>query len=177
MLAEMSDHWIELGDGVRAVVDAADRELVAGFVWKLTAQGYVAAMRGQMFLFLHRLIAGAGPDQRVDHENGDPLDNRTSNLRFASKAQNRANAGPNRKRGRTSRYKGVSIKSRNGVHNRWVSHIHIDGRTRYLGAFGTEAEAADAYDRAAEAAWGEFARLNNASAEGGSVVAGEPAAR
>lgn len=176
MLADVADHWIELGEGVQAVVDAADRDLVAGFNWGVTHDGYVMAWRGQMALFLHRLIAGAGPRQRIDHEDGDPLNNRTVNLRFATAAQNRANAGPNRKRGRTSRYKGVSIKSRNGAHNQWVAHIHIDGRTRYLGAFATEVEAADAYDRAAEAAWGEFARLNLASVEGGSAMAGDATA-
>lgn len=176
MLADVADHFIELDDGARAVIDVADRDVVAGFNWKLGDNGYVMAWRGQMNVYLHRLIAGAGPQQRVDHENGDPLDCRTSNLRFASAAQNRANAGPNRKRGRTSRFKGVSIKTRNGIHNRWVAHIHIDGSTRYLGAFETEVEAADAYDRAAECAWGEFARLNNATAERGSVVAGEATA-
>jgi hypothetical protein len=95
----------------------------------------------------------------VDHENHDPLDNRTSNLRVCSQSQNGANRGPDRRRaGTSSKYKGVSwSKSK----NRWVAYIHVNGRTRYLGRSADEIEAARMYDRAALATWGEFARLNN----------------
>jgi hypothetical protein len=170
-VAEVGTAMLALEGGGIALIDSADVDLVAGFRWRQDANGYVSAWRGQFQIYLHRLIAGAGTNQRVDHENENKLDNRTSNLRFASAAQNRANAGPNRKTGRTSRYKGVSWKSERA---HWVAYIHIDGRTRYLGSFADESAAADAYDTAARAAWGDFARLNNA--ERGSAVTGEPAA-
>jgi hypothetical protein len=152
-------HEIKLNDGSRALVDLADRELVAGFVWHRGSGGYVYADRGRMRLGLHRLIAGAGDGDRVDHRNGNSLDNRSCNLRFADAAQNRANAGPNRiKAGKTSRFKGVSWAS---TKNRWLANIHIDGRTRYLGRYQDETEAARAYNAAALKAWGDFARLND----------------
>jgi hypothetical protein len=142
-----------------AIVDLADRDLVAGFIWHLSSGGYVYADRGRMRIALHRLIAGPGDGDRVDHENGDPLDNRTCNLRVCNPAQNRANAGPNRLRsGRTSRYKGVSW---NKDRRKWVAYIHVDGKSRQLGRYDEEAAAARAYDRAAKETWGEFARLNN----------------
>lgn len=151
-------HEITLKDGTTAVVDAADRELVAGFAWHRSTSGYVYADRGNLRLALHRLIAGAGPDQRVDHVNGDPSDNRTCNLRFYTGGENRANAGPNRTFGRTSQYKGVSWAS---TKSKWLANIHIDGKTKYLGRYTDEREAARAYNTAALAAWGEFARLND----------------
>lgn len=150
--------YIELQDGVVAMVDAADRDLVAGFKWQLRTDGYVAAWHGRMMLMLHRLVVGAAPDELIDHRNMDPLDNRSGNLRVATKAQNAANRNADRrKRGKTSRYKGVSWKSDRGY---WVAHAHIDGKTRYLGSFAVEDDAARAYNVAAIEAWGEFARPN-----------------
>lgn len=142
-----------------ARIDRADVDLVSGFDWHLVGDGYVAATRGRMFIYLHRLIAGAGPDELVDHANQDHLDNRSCNLRIATKSQNGANRGPDRRRlGTSSRHKGVSwAKSRNC----WRAYIHIDGRTRFLGSFTDEEDAARAYNAAALEAWGEFARLND----------------
>lgn len=150
---------IKLPDGSSARVDRADADLVLGFNWRLHSNGYVYADRGNLRIALHRLIAGAGEGEKVDHANGDPLDNRQSNLRIATPSQNGANRGPDRRRaGRTSQYKGVSwSKSK----DRWVTYVHVDGRTRYGGQFRNEEDAAREYDRMALAAWGEFARLNN----------------
>jgi len=151
---------IELPCGARAIVDNADRDLVSGFPWKLHSNGYVYADRARLRVALHRLIAGAGDEERVDHKNEDPLDNRTGNLRIATASQNGANRGPDRRRaGRTSKYKGVSWSNSK---KRWVVYVHKDGKTRYVGRSTDEKEAACMYDRAAVEAWGEFARLNNA---------------
>lgn len=150
---------IELKESVVALVDTADSAVVAGFNWRLCTNGYVYADRGHLRIALHRLIAGAGNGERVDHENGDPLDNRQINLRIATASQNSANRGPDRRRaGRTSKYKGVSWSKSKG---RWVTYIHKDGKTRYGGQFEVEEDAAREYDRMALEAWGEFARLNN----------------
>jgi NADP-dependent 3-hydroxy acid dehydrogenase YdfG len=50
--------------------------------------------------------------------------------------------------------------------NRWAAYIHHHGKTRYLGVFDTEDQAAEAYNAAALATWGELARLN--------IVGGDP---
>lgn len=142
-----------------AIVDQADSDLVSGFKWIIGGDGYVVANRMNMQVRLSRLIAGAGPDEAVDHANMNVLDNRSTNLRIASKSQNGANRGPDRRRaGRTSRYKGVCWYS---PRSKWAAYIHVNGKTRYLGRFNSEEEAAAAYDAAALEAWGEFARLNN----------------
>lgn len=147
------------GDERDVLVDGADVTLVAGFDWTIGANGYVYAQRGRMTLYLHRLIAGAGPEELVDHINGDSLDNRTANLRIATKSQNGANRGADRRRiGTSSRHKGVSWRKNR---NCWGAYIHVDGKTRYLGSFRSEDDAARAYNKAATEAWGAFARLND----------------
>jgi len=157
MWPEDTTYVINLASGHSVVVDRADKELVSGFRWHL-ANGYVAASRGNMILYLHRLIAGAGPRELVDHINLNPLDNRAVNLRIASRGQNAANRGADRRRiGTSSVHKGVSWRKNR---NCWGAYIHVDGRTRYLGSFKDENDAARAYNRAALETWGEFARLN-----------------
>jgi hypothetical protein len=103
-------------------------------------------------LYMHRLIAGFA---EVDHRDGDGLNNRRSNLRDATHAQNAGNA--RKQPGRTSQFKGVCWARRSG---KWRASIGVNHRSRYLGEYSEEEAAARAYDVAAREAWGEFARLN-----------------
>ncbi len=91
----------------------------------------------------------------VDHRDNDGLNNRPGNLREASQDRNGQNVGS---KGGSSQFCGVSWATRR---SHWiVSCADATGRTRYLGSFSDETEAARAYDRAAEQWHGEFARLN-----------------
>ncbi len=154
---------ISLGDtGLEAIVDDADEALVAGFRWRaLVLPGgltYAPAWNGYQHFYMHRLITGVAAGRRVDHENRNGLDNRRRNLRLATASQNGANRPPDRRAGgKTSHYKGVYWdKGR----RRWMATIHYQGKTRSLGRWDTEDDAAAAYDRAATEVWGRFARLN-----------------
>ena len=72
---------------------------------------------------MHRLVwalhqdQDPGPDFMVDHINGDPLDNRISNLRLATPAQNQCNSII--PKNNASGVKGVSFHSKKG---KWTVH-------------------------------------------------------
>jgi hypothetical protein len=85
-----------------------------------------------------------------DHKNLDPTDNRRSNLRLATVAQNQSNRSA--KAGRDLP-KGVSR-----VGARYVARIKQHGKTIRLGAYDTIEEAHQAYAEEAARRFGEFAR-------------------
>jgi hypothetical protein len=102
---------------------------------------------------MHRLILEAPTDSQVDHVNGNTLDNRRSNLRLASNAENQRNKHDVENE---SGYRGVHRKERGG----WEASISVDGHNKSLGRFPTAAEAALARDLAALDQHGEFAITN-----------------
>lgn len=106
----------------------------------------------------HRLAwfytLGVWPE-RIDHVNGVKDDNRLSNLRECTIAENNQNR--RRKKNNKSGHKGVSWHSYN---KRWRSQITVQGKDTHLGYFLTKEEAADAYNDAALQHHGEFARFD-----------------
>lgn len=91
----------------------------------------------------------------VDHEDGDPSNNRIRNLREATQQQNNQNTKS--RKNSTSIYLGVSWFKRDG---RWKSQIQVNGKMKHIGCFDDEVEAAKARDLASIEYFGEFAKLN-----------------
>lgn len=103
-------------------------------------------------------MAATTEEQVVDHKNHNGLDNRRDNLRVATVGQNMANL--RKKRGTSSRFKGVSAVPR--AHDiGWCARIKINNRSKHLGYYDTEEEAAAAYDIAAVACHGEEFAMTN----------------
>jgi hypothetical protein len=100
-------------------------------------------------LFMHQLLTGY---PQTDHHNGNGLDNRRSNLRPTTTAQNSYNSRP--QIGTSSRFKGVTWHKQA---RRWQASIKFDGKFRYLGLFVSEEDAAAAYAAAALELQGEYA--------------------
>lgn len=145
-----------LPSGDLALLDAVDLPLMRRFSWYATPGPNITYVKSDAG-YLHRLLLNAPSGLDVDHVNRtrNGLDNRRANLRLATRAENLANSfNP---KVNTSGYKGVSwIKAE----QKWVAGIKIDGRRRTLGRFRDPWEAAQAYNEAARAAWGEFAYQN-----------------
>lgn len=93
----------------------------------------------------------------VDHRNQDTLDNRRSNLRSATRRQNRANS---KRQTSGTGFRGVTRDKRMKKGNMYYAAIKAPGGVEYLGSFSTAEAAARAWDRAAVKHHGEFAALN-----------------
>jgi len=145
---------IPLPSGAEAICDAADLDIVSRYRWSIPRGGYPETktrINGRrVTLRLHRLLCPPPPDGETDHRDADRLNARRSNLRPCTKAENRRNV-PNRRDG----FKGVKKRG-----NRWHARIKVNETDRHLGTFATEVDAARAYDVAARAFFGEFARTN-----------------
>lgn len=153
---------IPLSKGKVALIDAKDYELVSQFKWQYHYRGYAYS---QTYLgggrknakykkiWMHRLITGCPEDKIVDHISRDKLDNRRSNLRICTQAQNQMNS--KLRDTNSSGYRGVT-KDKYG----WIARIGINGKRVYLGWFMDKEEAAMAYDKAAKKQYGNFAKLN-----------------
>ncbi|OHB81180.1 MAG: hypothetical protein A2W31_05055 [Planctomycetes bacterium RBG_16_64_10] len=153
---------VQLTKGKVALVDDRDYPLVSRYRWKAIrprtiwyAQRNAWNGRRYVGLFMHRVVMAVGDGERVDHVNCDGLDNRRSNLRVATRSENAANF--RKSDGCSSRFKGVSRHRKSG---RWRASIQIRRRVVHLGYFDREEDAARAYDAAAVAVFGEFARTN-----------------
>jgi hypothetical protein len=159
--------FIPLSKGYEAVIDAVDVGLVDGRNWTAlvanNARGDVrtvyamhkATMRDGVSIttMLHRAVLGATAGQFVDHIDGNGLNNRRCNLRFATKAQNGANSGV--RVNNTSGFKGVSLHRKTG---KWRGRIWVHGKCLDLGLHPTKETAAEAYAKASAMHNGEFAR-------------------
>jgi HNH endonuclease/AP2 domain len=151
---------IPLSRGLVALIDEDDFDQVASigkwYADKSTCTFYARKnywRDGRCFsIKMHRFITGL---PFVDHVNGNGLDNRRSNLRTATDSQNSMNRG--RRSDNTSGYKGVSW---NRQCQSWEASICMAGKSTYLGLFSAAKTAARAYDMAAIATFGEYARLN-----------------
>lgn len=103
-----------------------------------------------VYLIHHGVI----PDE-IDHIDGDKTNNLIDNLRPCTSTQNKGNVGL--LRSNRSGYRGVSLNTRTGFYH---AQIKIHGKQTYIGRFLLPEDAAKAYNNAAIAHFGEFARLN-----------------
>jgi hypothetical protein len=148
---------VAIPDGLTCWVDPEDVSLIAGHVWHAhKTHGKIYARSGHRGgPFMHNVIMGEQPGMKVDHKDGNGLNNRRSNLRWATQSQNSVNT-VKLARG-ASGFRGVT---KHRQCETWRAVIQVDNRRVYIGSFPTPEEAARAYDREAQKHFGEFARLN-----------------
>lgn len=150
------------------IVDAIDGDL-ASMWWAIMnthqskhghAVHWTGGRKNGRRMWIHRVIMERVLDRTleagevVDHINGNGLDNRRSNLRVATIAQNNMNRGPGSSN--TSGHKGVYWRPDK---RKWSAEIVAYGEKRRLGYFNNLEDACEAYREAAKEMHGEFARL------------------
>jgi hypothetical protein len=109
--------------------------------WKQGGRIYIKVSGHQVAA--HRLawlyVYGFMPKQQIDHINGDPSDNRITNLRDVSDIENKQNIRKP-KAGNKSGYLGVAPNKK-----RWFAKITVNRQQICLGTYDTPEEAYQAY--------------------------------
>jgi hypothetical protein len=148
--------------GTVALVDDEDYERLSQYRWRAkgdrdTFYAYTDIYVGgkRKMTSMHSMVIKLGGKPQVDHIDHNGLNNQKSNLRAATHSENQRNRS--KEKGNTSGFKGVSFQKSTG---QWQASIRIDGTLVYMGCYGTKEEAARAYDLAAKAKHGKFAKLN-----------------
>lgn len=105
---------------------------------------------------LHRFIVNAPAGMVVDHINMDITDNRKSNLRVCTVAENTRNR--NVRKDSASGHKGVYYRK---DHKSYIAYIVHNRKRIVLGERKHKLDAINLYNKAAKELFGEFARLNH----------------
>jgi len=145
---------IKLTQGKFAIVDDSDYEKVSKIKWYFD-HGYARNKGKNSSFYLHRYLLNLEPKDKIDHINGDGLDNRRDNLRVCSQSQNTKNSISHRD-SLYSKFKGVSFHK---ALNYWTADICVDNRKIKKYA-KSENEAAIIYNELATKYHGAFAKLN-----------------
>ena len=158
---------IPLTQGREAIIDTADLHLVQLWNWCARVRkdrhppnnAYAVRMEyagtRPALVQMHSHILPPRAGLVIDHVNGDSLDNRRCNLRYATRSQNLANSL------RVAVKTGVSLKGARQIRatGRWIAQITKDKQVHHLGTFDTAEEAHAAYAEAAVRLFREFARV------------------
>lgn len=144
---------IDLGDGRKAVIDAADFDLVKSYNWRYVAPGpkhvngtgyaraSVTIERGHSaYVLLHRLIAGATKGQVVAFKDKDGLNCTRANLSIGNWSGVNRNAAL--RRDSQTRVRNVQVDKERGGFIAIVRHEGVRHRQRF-----STIEAADQWAR------------------------------
>ena len=156
---------IPLTKGYVALVDEGDYERISAFRWHVLSgrSGNRYGVRwGPRVLgkpthvYMHHAVLQTLPGIRVDHRDGDGLNNTRANLRPATASQNNI-ARIRLRKDKTSKFRGVSWDAHN---QKWRAAATFQKKCRNFGNFDQEEDAARAFDHGVARLYGEWARFN-----------------
>lgn len=148
--------------GYRVFIDDEDRGKIDGYNWSSVSKNgnvyfctTIKRNRLKTTYILHRVIMNLikGDGLCVDHKNGNTFDNRKSNLRICTKAENNRNQKINKLN--TTGYKGVCYENKR---NKYKAQITYFGKRINLGYYNDPAHAYLAYCEASKKYHREFGR-------------------
>lgn len=124
--------------GVNFYVSAEDLPKLEGMKFTVHNEGYITYRKHWKDTpqYLHRLLAGAGEGDIVDHVNGNKVDNTRGNLRITDRTGNNRNRHGANKNSKTG-VKGVT----NWKGERYRASITYNHKHIHLGIFNTLDEA------------------------------------
>jgi hypothetical protein len=132
------------GKSVEVLIDECDKHLLLEYSWFVSThwrtQYLKAPVDRKSNIYLHRLIMGF-PDSKVDHINGNGLDNRRMNLRLATDQLN----SQNKTRPHIDKVPMLPIGVFLLKSGKYSSVIKVDKKIVRLGVFPTIEEAESAY--------------------------------
>ena len=138
--------------GKTFTIDAEDWLRVKDYCWYV-GNGYVKAQVSGKSVLLHRFLMNPPDDMCVDHINGDPTDERKSNLRIVTKQQN----AMNRKKHNNNQSGHTGVNWHKGA-NKWAASIRYKGNYIHLGSFTNKEDAIKARKDAELKYYGEYRR-------------------
>ena len=152
---------IPLTQGQTAIIDEEDYSYISQYKWRAGKNGNkLCAIRTALIsgkrktVRMHRIIADTPAGMQTDHINGNSMDNRKENLRICTNQQNSFNRKKPNKNNKLG-IKGVQWVERI---KKFRAQIRINDKTIHLGLFTVASNADNAYRKAEEKYFGEFAR-------------------
>jgi|SRR3989304_2549035 len=158
---------LQLYKGETALIDDDDYAELTKIKWWVSSRGYIKGLVDGQHTYLHRHLMKLckGDKKIVDHINGNPLDNRKSNLRICTNSENIKSGLLNNKistrklaqqlrndykipiRRNTYGHKGVSWNTRD---RRWKVQVCHNKNIFYVGYFINIDEEITAYNEASK---------------------------
>ena len=126
---------------------------VGSFCFYVVCEVFSKSYPGHVLAWM--LHHGDWPAGMIDHIDGNPLNNKISNLRLVTASQNSINQKI--RADNKSGYKGVRWVANR---NKWSAEIRLNGKSTWLGHHDTMEDAAKAYAIASANLHGEFARTS-----------------
>jgi hypothetical protein len=118
----------------KVIIDAEDIDKCKKIgIWSLTKDGYI--INCKTGIYLHRYVMDCPDDLEVDHIYHNLLDNRKSQLRFATSSQQKMNT--KRRKDNTSGHRGIYFDNNR---HKWAVHLK-DGSKRIAKRFNSYEDA------------------------------------
>lgn len=144
--------YIQLSQNKRTIVDNDIFDYLNQWGWYIGAGGYAIRKKNHKVIHMHRVINKTEDGFMTDHINHNRLDNRRSNLRSCTRAQNMQNC----RSWTTSGHKGVYW---NKKLSKWQAQITHNSNHMHLGYYASKLDAKKAYIDKAKELFGEFAHV------------------